>query len=104
MVEEPANTRCGSWLAKVCVVCTFALILIGAIVTTAGAGMAAPTAPHVDGTLLNPMSPVTNTAWYKDPALFKEHTHRLVAITLGLAVGALATLLWKNWPAFFISV
>src|SRR6188768_4338530 len=93
-----------SRLAKLCVICTFALILIGAIVTTAGAGMAAPTAPHVDGTLLNPTSPVTNTAWYKDPMLFKEHTHRLVAITLGLAVGALATLLWKNWPAFFISV
>jgi heme A synthase len=58
----------------------------------------------VDGTLLNPTSPVTNTAWYKDPALFKEHTHRLVAISLGLAVGALAALLWRNWKAFFIAV
>ena len=99
----PANPWV-SRLAKLCVALTFFLILIGAIVTTAGAGMAAPNAPHVDGTLLNPTSPVTNTAWYKDPMLFKEHTHRLVAISLGLAVGALAAFLWRNWPAFFISV
>jgi heme a synthase len=91
-------------LAKWCVLLTFALIFVGAIVTTAGAGMAAPTAPHVDGTLINPISPVTKTAWWKDPALFKEHTHRLIAISLGLSVGALAALLWRNWPAFFIAV
>src|SRR6478672_4214277 len=103
MSETPSTNCSASRLAKICVVLTFALILIGAIVTTSGAGMAAPTAPHVDGTLLNPTSPVTNTAWYKDPALFKEHTHRLVAISLGLAVGALAALLWRNWKAFFIA-
>src|SRR5688572_22736087 len=103
-MSEAPKTTWPSPIAKLCVVLTLFLILIGAIVTTAGAGMAAPTAPHVDGTLLNPTSPVTNTAWYKDPMLFKEHTHRLVAITLGLAVGALAALLWRNWPAFFISV
>lgn len=104
MPELPSTNYGASRLAKVCVVLTFFLILIGAIVTTSGAGMAAPTAPHVDGTLLNPTSPVTNTAWYKDPALFKEHTHRLVAISLGLSVGALAALLWRNWKAFFIAV
>jgi heme A synthase len=93
-----------SRLAKLCVLLTFCLILLGAIVTTSGAGMAAPAAPHVDGTLLNPTSPVTQTVWWKDPALLKEHTHRLVAMSLGLAVGALAAALWRNWPAFFVSI
>jgi heme A synthase len=93
-----------SRLAKLCVLLTFCLILLGAIVTTSGAGMAAPAAPHVDGTLLNPTSPVTQTMWWKDPALLKEHTHRLVAMSLGLGVGALAAALWRNWLAFFVSV
>ena len=104
MPESPVTNPWASRVAKLCVVLTLFLILIGAIVTTSGAGMAAPTAPHVDGTLLNPTSPVTNTAWYKDPMLFKEHTHRLVAMSLGLAVGALAAMLWRNWLAFFIAV
>jgi heme A synthase len=103
MSEAPATNLWASRVAKLCVVLTLFLILIGAIVTTAGAGMAALTAPHVEGTLLNPTSPVTNTEWYKDPALFKEHTHRLVAISLGLAVGALTALIWRNWMAFFIA-
>ncbi len=92
-----------SGLAKLCVILTFALIFLGAIVTTSGTGMAAPTAPHVDGTYLNPTSPVTNTVWWQDPALLKEHSHRLIAILLGASVGALAALLWRNWTAFFIA-
>lgn len=72
--------------------------------TTSGAGMAAPTAPHVDGTMLHPTSPVTGTVWWKDPMLLKEHSHRLIAILLGLGVGSLAALLWRNWKAFFIAV
>ena len=102
-----AELRTNVWIsgvAKLCVVLTLFLILIGAIVTTSGAGMAAPTAPHVDGTLINPISPVTKTEWWKDPALFKEHTHRLVAITVGLSVGILTAFLWGNWPAFFLAV
>ena len=96
----PATNIWASRLAKLCVVFTLALILLGAIVTTSGAGMAAPTAPHVDGTLLHPTSPVTNTVWWKDPALLKEHTHRLFAMGVGLGVGALAAFLWRNWTAF----
>jgi heme A synthase len=93
-----------SRLAKVCVVLAFGLILLGAIVTTSGAGMAAATAPHVDGTLLNPDSPVTRTAWWQDPALLKEHAHRLLAMSVGLAVGALAAMVWRNWLAFFVAI
>jgi len=103
-MDEPTNNPWLSPLAKLCVLLTFGLILLGAIVTTSGAGMAAPTAPHVDGTLLNPTSPVTQGAWWKDPALLKEHTHRLLAMSLGLGVGALAAALWRNWAAFIISV
>ena len=103
MHESPDNPWI-SPLAKLCVLLTFGLILLGAIVTTSGAGMAAPTAPHVGGTLLNPASPVTQTAWWKDPALLKEHAHRLLAMSVGVAVGALVAALWRNWAAFFLSV
>jgi heme A synthase len=103
-MDHWTNSPWISRLAKLCVVLTFCLILLGAIVTTSGAGMAAPAAPHVDGTLLNPNSPVTQTVWWKDPALLREHGHRLVAMSLGLAVGMLAAALWRNWFAFAVSI
>src|SRR6266446_6648039 len=103
-MSTPNETPWASPLAKLCVVCTLALILLGAIVTTSGVGMAAPNAPHVGGELLNPISPVTGTAWYQDPALLLEHGHRLAAMTAGLAIGILCALLWRNWPAFFIAI
>jgi len=103
-MDHSPNSPWISRLAKLCVLLTFCLILLGAIVTTSGAGMAAPAAPHVDGTLLNPTSPVTQTAWWKDPALLREHAHRLVAMSLGLGVGALAAALWRNWLAFAVSI
>lgn len=104
MTEFPESNRWASVVAKICVICALALILVGAIVTTSGAGMAAPSAPYVDGTLINPDSPVTHTVWYQDPALLKEHGHRLIAMLLGLSVGVLAAMVWRNWPAFFIAV
>jgi len=103
-MDESTDNPWLSPLAKLCVLLTFCLILLGAIVTTSGAGMAAATAPHVDGTLLNPAHPVTQGEWWKDPALFKEHTHRLLAMSMGFAVGALAAGLWRNWVAFILSV
>ena len=104
MTDFTETNPWASRVAKICVFCTLALILIGAIVTTSGAGMAALTAPHVEGTLLHPQSPVTNTVWYEDPMLVKEHTHRLFAMGVGLGVGILAAMLWRNWLAFFVSV
>jgi heme A synthase len=98
------NNPWPSRLSKICVVATLFLIFLGAIVTTYDAGMAAPNAPHVDGSYLNPKTPGTDLPWYKNPPLFKEHSHRLVAITVGLSMGMLAAMLWKNWTAFFIAV
>jgi heme A synthase len=93
-----------SRLSKICVFATLFLIFLGAIVTTYDAGMAAPNAPHVDGALLNPKTPGTDLPWYKNPPLFKEHSHRLAAITVGLAMGALTAMLWRNWTAFYFAV
>jgi heme a synthase len=98
-MDTPQNPW-ASPLAKLAVAATFFLILLGAMVTTSGAGMAAPNAPHVDGTLVNPTSPVTGGAWYKDPMLFKEHSHRLAAYLVGLSVGALTAMIWRSWAAF----
>ena len=93
-----------SRLSKLCVCATLFLIFLGAIVTTYDAGMAAPNAPHVEGTLLNPMTPGTDVPWYKNPPLFKEHSHRLVAMTVGLSLGVLTAMLWRNWTAFFVAL
>lgn len=103
-MDSSPNNLWHARLAQLCVLLTFCLILIGAIVTTSGAGMAAPTAPHVDGTFLNPSSPVTQTVWWKDPALLREHGHRLVAMSVALSVAALAAALWRNWMAFAVSL
>jgi heme A synthase len=93
-----------SILSKLCVVSTLFLIFLGAIVTTYDAGMAAPNAPHVDGSYLNPLTPGTDLPWYKNPPLFKEHSHRLAAICVGISMGMLAAILWNNWTAFFVAV
>jgi len=103
-MDSSPNNPWAAPLAKVCVIATLFLIFIGAIVTTAGAGMAAPNAPHVGGSLINPVSPLTGGAWYNDPALFKEHSHRLAAMTVGLGIGALCAMLWRNWLAFAVAV
>ena len=87
-----------SHFAKLCVLATFSLILIGGMVTTSGAGMAAPTAPHVNGTLINP------SGWFQDPALRLEHGHRLAAMSVALLTGILCAGLWRNWFAFGASI
>lgn len=99
-IDNPWLSR----LSKLCVFATLFLIFLGAIVTTYDAGMAAPNAPHVDGAFLNPKTPGTDLPWYKNPPLFKEHSHRLVAMTVGLSMGALTAMLWRNWTAFFVAV
>jgi cytochrome c oxidase assembly protein subunit 15 len=67
---------------------TFILIVAGALVTSNGAGLAAPDWPLSWGRVFPPM--VGN--------LFYEHGHRLIATSVGLLTIALNVWLWKSEP------
>lgn len=82
-----------SWhspLAKCYVALTFALVLIGGMVTTSGAGMAFQTWPLSDGSVNPP-------GWTQDMAKALEHSHRLVATLVAIVTAVLGSILWKNW-------
>ena len=81
-----------SRLAKCYVVLTFALILIGGMVTTSGAGMAFQTWPLSDGSVNPP-------GWTQDMAKTLEHSHRLVATLVAVVTAVLCSALWRNWLA-----
>lgn len=66
------------------------LILVGAGVTTTGAGMAYPDWPTSDGHLINPPGWTSSS-----PTLF-EHGHRLIGWVVGMLAIALAGLSWKR--------
>ena len=84
-----------SRLAKCYVVLTFALILIGGMVTTSGAGMAFETWPLSDGSVNPP-------GWTHDMLKALEHSHRLVATLVAIITAVLCSALWKNWLALAI--
>jgi cytochrome c oxidase assembly protein subunit 15 len=91
------------WLsrfAKLVVLMTFALILLGGMVTTFGAGMAVPTWPTINGQM-NP------TGWWQDNHVLLEHSHRLTAISVGVLTAILCAWIWRNgWAllaAFVVS-
>lgn len=95
------NTTIHPWisrLAKICVVATLGLILIGAIVTTSGSGMAIPTAPHAPDGALNP------AGWTTEFETRVEHGHRLFAITVATLVAFLFAWLWWEWLGFAIAI
>jgi len=74
----------------VCIAClTFALLCSGGLVTSHDAGMAVPDWPNTFGynMFLFPFS-----RWVG--GIFFEHTHRLIASTVGLCVAILAACLW----------
>jgi len=81
-----------SRLAKFYVLLTYALILIGGMVTTSGAGMAFQTWPLSDGSVNPP-------GWTHDMAKTLEHSHRLVATLVATVTAVLGSMLWKNWLA-----
>ncbi len=85
-------------LAKLLVFATLALILIGGMVTTSGSGMAAATAPAVNGIQLNP------PGWWQDSALRLEHGHRLVAMTVAAITAILCAWMWWEWLGLAIAV
>ncbi len=84
-----------SRLAKCYVALTFALILIGGMVTTSGAGMAFQTWPLSDGSVNPP-------GWTQDMAKTLEHSHRLVATLVAVVTAVLCSALWKNWLAIAV--
>jgi cytochrome c oxidase assembly protein subunit 15 len=100
---EPRPSTTNPWLAryaKLVVVVTFALILLGGLVTTFGAGMAVPTWPTINGEM-NP------AGWWQNHMVLLEHSHRLTAITVGLLTAILCAWVWRNgWAlaaAFVVS-
>lgn len=71
---------------------TFILIIAGALVTSNGAGLAAPDWPLSYGQVFPRM--VGN--------LFYEHGHRMIATTVGVLTIALNIWLWKSEPRSFV--
>ena len=96
-METPTNNPWLSRLAKFCVLATLLLILIGAIVTTSGSGMAIPTAPHAPDGALNP------AGWTTEFAKTVEHGHRLLAITLATLTAILCAWIWWEWLGLAIA-
>ncbi len=82
-------------LAKSYVVLTFALILVGGMVTTSGAGMAFQTWPLSDGSVNPP-------GWTQNMLKALEHSHRLIATLTAITTAILCCALWKNWIALAI--
>ena len=95
LMPAPSHSPALSRLAKCYVVLTFALILIGGMVTTSGAGMAFQTWPLSDGSVNPP-------GWTQDMAKTLEHSHRLVATLVAVVTAVLCCALWKNWIALAI--
>jgi len=81
-VTNPAASATSPWLvryARVVVLVTFALILIGAHTTTSGAGMAFPDWPLSNGSI-NP------AGWWENSMMRLEHSHRIVARWVGILI------------------
>ena len=80
------------WLAiyaKLVVLAVFALIFAGGLVTSWGAGMAAPDWPVTFGSL-NP------AGWWDNFPLRLEHGHRLIATYVGFLTAFLAAAVWRH--------
>ncbi len=82
-------------LAKCYVALTFALILIGGMVTTSGAGMAFQTWPLSDGSVNPP-------GWTQNMLKALEHSHRLVATLVAVTTAVVCCAVWRNWSALVI--
>jgi len=96
----PATSAVLARFAKLVVLLTFTLILLGGLVTTFGAGMAVPTWPTINGEMNPP-------GWWQQNHVLLEHSHRLTAITVGVLTAILCAWIWRNgWAlvaAFFVS-
>jgi cytochrome c oxidase assembly protein subunit 15 len=66
------------------------LILVGAGVTSTGAGMAFPDWPTSDGYLVNP------PGWMSDAQKLWEHGHRLIGWAVGMLAIAVTAVCWRR--------
>lgn len=81
--DSPA-LRASVWpfrFAAAMTACTLFLVLFGGSVTTMGAGMAVKGWIDAEGHFM-PLFPIAK--WFRDPATFVEHTHRMIGIVVGL--------------------
>ncbi|HWB58248.1 MAG TPA: hypothetical protein VG733_02105, partial [Chthoniobacteraceae bacterium] len=74
----------------------FALILIGSLVTTNGAGMAFADWPLSSGSVNPP-------GWWTIRPELLEHGHRLFAELTGCLIGILCAWVWRNFWAVLIA-
>lgn len=93
--SQPSTLNPSPWphrMAWVLACGTFPLIWMGGLVTTYGAGMAVPDWPNTYGynLFLYPLA-----SWLAVWDIFLEHTHRLIAASVGLVTIVLAVLLWR---------
>lgn len=85
----PPATPALARFAKLVVLLTLVLILLGGLVTTFGAGMAVPTWPTIHGEMNPP-------GWWEQHHVLLEHSHRLTAIVVGILTAILCAWLWRN--------
>ena len=67
-------------LARIAVLCTFGLVVLGAVVRSTGSGLACPDWPLCHGRILPPLQPHVLLEW----------SHRAVALGVSLLCAALA--------------
>jgi len=98
--SSSSNPPVNPWLsrfAKLTVILTLALILLGGLVTTFGAGMAVATWPTIHGEM-NP------AGWWQNHHVLLEHSHRLTAILVGILTGILCAWIWRNGWALVVAL
>lgn len=102
--QTQAKMKSLAWFAQLAVAAVYALIFIGAMVTSKGAGMAVPDWPLSFGSLNPP-------GWWRNDPVFWEHSHRLagatvglLTVTLGIWVLAVVRTAWVRWLAFAVMV
>ncbi len=79
-------------VAVVLAVALLPLIVVGAGVTSKGAGMAFPDWPTSNGALVNP------TGWWQGEKTLWEHGHRLLGWTVGMLAIVSAACSWRRGP------
>jgi len=89
-VVPPTSSRLLHAFAVATAVAIVPLMLVGAGVTSKGAGMAFPDWPTSNGALLNP------TGWLSEEHKLWEHGHRLVGWVVGMLAIGMAATSWRR--------